>query len=680
MRNYSLRFNIIPSPDLEQRTAALLDFCSLADIDDVMFFIAPEEINGGHITIEEAKKYTDAIKSVKAELDEMGITVSLNPWCTLSHWDGGRKLREEQHFVTMVGADGTTAERVVCPLCENWRDYYVRLMNFYEETLEPEILWFEDDMRMYNHDPVTLGCFCAGHMARFNAALGTHYDRETFVEKIFTDKRVRKAYLDVSGESIRETLEYIASRIKTPKAFGLMTGGACQAEGRRYKEIFAVLKGGAGHEKPFNRLSLGSYRQLGSQVYAWKFNEGAMLSRFFTGGSANCVSELENFPHTLYTKSVNYARYQLLSTAALGLTGDTFSIFEMSGNGAVNYENTAEMLKSIKPYLSRVTDLGLSPSEMRGVRVLCSEKSSYNIKCKNGDFGELAPFDGWLFAYLTQLGFACAYTDDPDIEGKAVAMSGQTLRNYSPEQIGRIFEKNLVILTADNVEALFDMGLQDLIGAQSYSVLHELDGRQSFEQINSDDEILGIRHMRATAQFFCGSFYAVKYSDESRTVLSKMYDYRENAVADAIVRVKNAVIIPYANTLSDQQLPISLLHPMREYAIGKALGSDVRGAAELYHAEEPNVCMYVFDREGETLMTVMNFSDDDVWLHFTAPCVYENIKFFTPDNAGVRQCSFVFENGRYAVKDVLKAHESFVLIGQKSALKRLTERGKKSRI
>jgi hypothetical protein len=60
----------------------------------------------------------------------------------------------------------------------------VELISFYAKTLEPQIMWFEDDMRYSNHDPVWLGCFCEEHMARFNAALGSNYDRETFIKKI----------------------------------------------------------------------------------------------------------------------------------------------------------------------------------------------------------------------------------------------------------------------------------------------------------------------------------------------------------------------------------------------------------------------------------------------------------------------------------------------------------------
>ena len=666
MRHYSLRFSLLPTLDFNERVEKLLDFCDKACIDDVMFFVSPEEVNVGHVTLEEAKAYINVIKRAKNILAKKGITISLNPWCTLSHWDGGRKLKKGQKFRTMVDASGIKAERVACPLCTEWRDYYVQLLSLYIKTLDPEIVWFEDDMRYSNHDPIKIGCFCDEHMARFNAALKENYDRETFVKKIFTDDKVRRVYLDLTGESIRETLHYIISRLPGDKAFGLMTGGAGQNEGRKYREIFSAMRDDGKRPKPYNRICLYSYRQRGLQANAWAVNEGSMLARRITGDKACCVSEMESFPHSMYTKSANYLRYQLLSTAHMGLTGDTFSIFDFNGNGAVNYEKYAKVLREIKPYLSRIVKLDFNPSEMIGVNVLYSENSAYNVKCKKNVFGELHPYDGWIYAYLSQLGIACAYSNDASASGRIVALSGQTVRNYTPLQLERLFENNFVILTGDNVEALCDMGLNHLIGVDSYEVMPELDGKHAMEQINSDDEIFGVKKLRATAQFFCGSYLNIKYSTKKRTVYTKMLNYDESVVGDGIVKVNNALIIPYENTRSDQQVPISLLCPLREYAIKKALMENPFGVGSLYFVEEENVCIYAFDKGEKVYMVCMNFVDDDYkGLHLDMPYNFDNIKVFTADNEKVRQASYVYENGRYKVNNLLRAQESYVLIGYK---------------
>ena len=107
MYGYSLRYSLLPTLDFEERIEKLIDFCKTAEIDDVMFFISPKEVNVGHITIEEAKKYTDVIARAVERIKDLGVTVSLNPWVTLGHYDSGLGLKDGQNFQTMVGHDGT---------------------------------------------------------------------------------------------------------------------------------------------------------------------------------------------------------------------------------------------------------------------------------------------------------------------------------------------------------------------------------------------------------------------------------------------------------------------------------------------------------------------------------------------------------------------------------------------
>lgn len=667
MYRYSLRYSLLPTLDFEERIEKLIDFCKKAEIDDVMFFISPKEVNVGHITVAEAKKYTDVISRAAERIKDLGVTVSLNPWVTLGHYDSGLGLKEGQNFQTMVGHDGTENGMQVCPLDENWREYFVELMNFYVETLHPDVLWLEDDFRMSNHEPIALGCFCEKHMKLFNSRLNADYDRETLLKKILQDKRVREGYLDVVRETIEGTMQYIVENVKGQKTFGLMTGGACFGEGRRMKKLFSLLASG-NRSKPYNRISLCSYRQRQTQEYCWMTNGGAMLVRSLTGDSAVCVSELEDNPHTYYSKTARYLQYQLLSSVPQCLQMATFSIFEFLGNGVTNYERYAAALRSVKPYLNKVESLGLKPENGLGVKVLVNEDISYYTKAKNSVF-EIGKDGAYLYAYLTQIGVAATFIFDADVKGEVVAVSGQVLRCYDKETVIRLFENNFVVLTAENVLALKDMGLGYLIDMVDCEIYEQrFSGKYSFEECATDDKILGVTKLRAPSQFFAGDYCRIVYGNEPRTVYTHTMNAYEKVVGDAITATRNALVIPYVETCEDWGVyyPPTMLHPLRGYSVKKALKANGVKTGELFYTDEENVCPYVFEKEGVTYIVCVNYVEDEYpSLHLRTENVYREIKIVTPEAIDERKAEYTYADGVYEILTPVKAMSSFVLICKK---------------
>lgn len=664
MYNYSLRFSLVPSVDFEERVSALLDFCKKAKIDEVMFFIAPKELGCGHITIEEAKPWVDTIKKAKKILKEYGITTTLNPWITLGHYDLGVKLKKGQNFRAMVGHDGAVADVAPCPLCENWRKYYVDLMNFYVEHLQPDVLWIEDDMRMGNHMPVAHGCFCEEHMRIFNQRLNSNYDRDTLVEKIGTDKAVRKVYLDVMRETVQDTVDYIVRNVKNQSAFGLMTGGTCIYEGRRLHELFESLA--IYGVKPLNRCCLNSYRQRGLQEYAWLFNKSSMEVKALTGNTADCVSEIENVPHSMYSKSANFFKYQMLTSASMLFTGATFSMFEFCGNGANNYDRYANMLAEIKPYLSAINDLKLSYDNAVGVHVLISYNSPYVVKNGANGLASVGTTDSWIYAYLEQLGIACVYSTDYKVKGKVVGVSGQVLRNYEDEDIINLFENNFVILTAENVLVLKDRGLSHLIDMKDCEYFEQrISGKYSMEEINSDDKIFGVSQFRATGQMFCGNYLHVDYGKDNKNVYSIVKDHKEVYAGDAITRVNNALVIPYKDNDTEMEIyfPVGMLCPLREYVIKKALLNDCPFNDDLYFVSEENVSPYVYVKDGKTYIIVSNFVDDDYpVIHLKTKKNFDKISIIKVGAEEFVPAKYNVVDGEYVIEECLKAQTSYMLV------------------
>lgn len=664
MFRYHLRLQLSPTLNFEERLENMLDFCKKAKIDDVIFFIGCEELATGHITIEEAKPYAEVINRASTYLKEMGITVSLNPWMTIGHYDGGRSLKNGQNFRTLVGHDGATAEVVNCPLCAEWRKYYVELLNFYTEAIQPDTIWLEDDFRLHGHGAIKnikQGCFCDAHMRLYNEQLGTSYDRETFVKLIGTDPAARKAYLDVSRMTMEDTLAYISRNVSQQKRFGLMTGSAYLNEGRISSNFYNILSDG-GRAKPLNRLSPAVARQMAPQYCGRMLLVHSMLNRYLTGDTAYCVTEIENNPHGNYTKSVRFNKFQQLNALPLLLSGSTFSIFEFNGNGAINYERLAKMYAQIKPYLCRAEELGLLPDDMTGVAVLVNEDVAYTAKASDGDYiNGFTDTTGELMAWLALLGINCHYSTNVELSGKVVAIDAQVLRSLTTEQIEKLFASNFVIINGNGVEALFDMGLNHLIDAENYECFVERKSIKTFEQINSDEKLYGITNMRATSFFGTGDYIRVTYTENKANALTTMMDAYEQPFGAGITVVGNTFIEPHKCNRTEP-LPYGMYHPLREYLVKQAVGKSGMLQDKFFVTEE-NVAPYSFEKDGKTVLMFVNFCDDDYEsLHIETDRMFNSFEIVTPTHPEGYVPEYQKTENGYIIEETLYGLESYFLL------------------
>ncbi|HHX79505.1 MAG TPA: hypothetical protein GX692_00355 [Acholeplasmataceae bacterium] len=643
---YSLRFNLLPNFNVEERLERLISFCNKALIDDVMFFIDAEDFNTGHITIEEAKAYVEVIKYAKLRLAEYKITTSLNPWVTFLHGDRGRKLKTGQDFDLMVSPVGEVASATVCPLSKNWKKYFFEIYHYYATEIKPEILWIEDDFRMHNHEPLEYGgCFCKLHMDLFQKHLNEEISREEFVNNVLSpeaDQRYREAYIAVNRIVISNLAKELAEHLKdTNVRLGLMTGLASTllAEGRDQKEVFNNL---SETKTPANRLFISSYRQSSPQLCGWIFNIHPMLSRSMIPEKVLCYNEIENFPHTLYSKSTNFSAFQLETSIPLILTGSTLNIFEFNGNGVLDEEGFSEKLSLLKPYLNTFKNLDLKFKQLSGVKVMVSIDSAKTLKTKSGEaIEELIPQDYWWGGYLGQVGISFEYCTDKFVKGDVIAIASQYLRNLSKEEIISLFKNNYVLINGDVIEVLVEYGLGHLAGIKDYERLQERTGLYSYEEEVQGLNLLGISNGRASSQYFCGDFYKIDYLGEQK-VYTKAYNYDGSYVADAICEVSNVLILPYSST----DFPIGLFANLRERAIKTALRNSVFNK-NIVFTLSPNLIPYFYEGSDYDVLILSNFSDDLVALVFETKKSYINIKLASKTNPVFQEISFKNENGIY---------------------------------
>ena len=118
---YSLRLEIEADQYSEERIKNVVKYSKKYGYDDVMFFINNSMAQISHITIDEARPQVEIIKKAKPLLNAAGISVSLNPGCTVGQGDKSENLRGiHSDFILMMDVDGYSNGSTVCPLCESY--------------------------------------------------------------------------------------------------------------------------------------------------------------------------------------------------------------------------------------------------------------------------------------------------------------------------------------------------------------------------------------------------------------------------------------------------------------------------------------------------------------------------------------------------------------------------------
>ena len=611
---YIFRFCCDPGFNDEAEMQALKRYVREARIDDVAVFANVQELNTGHMTREEQDVYLRLMERVRDLLSGMGVTFSVNHWHSVMHADLGKRMDPALDFRPMVDVEGNEAALCVCPLCEKWQRHIAGLYARYAQ-LEPSILWVEDDFRLHNHAPLVWGgCFCEEHMRLYSERAGKALTREEFLRGVLRPgppHPYRKIWLDVSRETMLSAARAIGQAVRQASAtarVGLMSSvpHVHAAEGRDWHALLRALAAGL---PPVDRIHLPGYQEQAPGAYLAGLNRVALLNRAFLPRETEVYPELENFPYSLFSKSRRFTRFQLLSALVLNLAGITIDLYDLNGNGIVWEDGYQDMLREVKPFLNRLTALGVFAGERRGVHVLCSPDSSYTLHITRGaSMEELYPRETFFAQLLPALGIPAAYCLSPDLSGQVVAASGQVLRNWSAETLNRLFARNFVILDGDALWTLLDMGLGHLAGVESARWLTQDSGACAYEQAEEGHVYAGRTGARASAMIFCSDVLDVRYLPDARVEgYTAFYDsFRRRAAHGQTVVNGRVMIYPFGHF--GMGVPPMLLGRVRQEILQDVLdaaGFDVpmvRGLAYL--------APYCFRNGDTTALYLINASSD----------------------------------------------------------------------
>ncbi|WP_338218001.1 hypothetical protein [Lacticaseibacillus salsurivasis] len=615
MFHYSLRYTLDPRTNTPIKDDKLLAFCQKAQVDNVAFFINPEELNASHLTAAQTDQWLDAIRPVAKRLADQGITTSLNPWTTIMHSDRGKAIDPSIGFDTLVDINGKKATSMGCPADPKWRDYLADRYAQYA-TLKPKQLWLEDDFRHYNHTPLKLACFCDRHMAIYQEKLGRKISRADFVKEMLQPGEptpARQVYLSVARQEMIDTVHQVEQRVHAVSPdtdLALMTSfpNWHALEGRDWPGLFDALRG-EGHPR-VARPHLPAYNEIAPLKYSRVFEDYTRTTAAYLGDDAELFPELENYMYSPFVKSVAFTQFQIETAALVGARGILLNLFDMIGNGIDNDYHYAEMLAQSKPFLDQITEQRLQMSQTRGIKVLVDQNSSFTLHTAKGvDPEELLPHETNWAALLSTFGFSTTITPlvkDSHFEHEMLAISGQLLRNLSDDAITQLLHDNITLLDGESVQVLLDRGLGDLLHITASAWHGVRTGYQSFEAADGHT-VEGIMDPRITMLQHTGDYLQLSYADDADVAIwSHAYNEYDEQLGNVMALINHRTIVMPMN--QDPKYGWESQYVGFKQGLYQAMLSSIFDID--YLIDMPNTKLIVSTQAGLTLW-VANFTLDD---------------------------------------------------------------------
>lgn len=527
---YVLRYFIAPGYEEEERIEELVQFCRDSHIEEVMLFTFAEELSDGHITTDELKDFIRMAKRLKQRLDENNIALSLNPWTTLYHTARGRTLKPGQDFTLLVREDGTDNGITACPLCPNWLRYITETYCELAREIRPVAIWIEDDYRLHNHGPGGGwgGCFCRLHLKRFSERVGKDVSREELLDTILRPGRPhpwRRIWREVWKESLIEPAKKLTAALKAVSAdirIGLMTSHPDThiVEGKDLTE----MAGAFGSEPA---LLIRPHYPPYTQEYS--LAHPPSIPRYTIACIEESIPveaypELEGSPRCgRYSKNGTYFIWQAINSACFGAAGIAINPYDMMGTGIKLYPDLSSYLHRAKPLLNAIAELKIDERSAEGVRILFNKDIADFIYAEQtGSFqGSSAIWADVMTTskaipqktmmslenksiiwadILSTLGISNLMTDKIIEDGTPYAVSDQTLRAFSDEDIKRLLSCPL-LLDGTSAQILLERGFGEYIGFRSASIEELYKTPYGYEYISeSNKEIYGVSNPRMIAQ------------------------------------------------------------------------------------------------------------------------------------------------------------------------------------
>lgn len=357
--NYILR-TVIHEDSWQRQTAQLLELCAHTPVTEVLLMEESHQILSCPFPLEKHRRMAQIYQQIAQALAHAGIAYSINLATLVGHNDCPAPDRLTMPFTRFVGSSLREADSACCISDPKWVEYATQVCGLYAQT-HPKRLMLDDDFRSLNHtDPV--GCFCDNHVDLTARELGYPITRQQLRDACLGlgegHMQIKQAWMRVNFRfqlHAAQAIEKAVHRVSPQTQVGLMNSGE-PAHSLQGRDMPQLLQAFAGEDRQCLSRPLGGAYYDGLHQEIVQMVTGMALSMAAAGQNTHWVSEVENYPHTLYNKSITLTALQMYLHTLAGADSLSLNLYDYLATPLPLQPEYERLLNRVDPLIQTIAE------------------------------------------------------------------------------------------------------------------------------------------------------------------------------------------------------------------------------------------------------------------------------------------------------------------------------------
>ena len=464
--NAIVSFRIFPQRWInDDRFAELMElFAAHPGVADELTFFSQDTHSPLPLDVIENHAYILAKRMHAAR--ENGYKAGINHLATIGHLNENLSYTLSDEYGRIVGIDGTVAQGSLCPNDEKVRKYIAQAYHILASA-NPDYIWMDDDLRLANHYPVMVGCFCDNCLSEFEKECGVKYTRESLhyaMNNGPVDKKLacRKAWVEHHKATMANLFKLIEKSIHETNpniAIGIMPTELL-FDGYNYAQSNEILSGANKTDVMWRPGEAFYFDDYPTGLLVKSHSIGRQVSKI-PNDVTSIQAEIEDFPYQPLKKSKHTNALEGAAYIAAGCTGAAFNVLPLCDEKLSEYSPLISKLAETRPFYDLMMQ-NMGRSKTSGLYTGWCSDSIVVGNLLEGDWLENNVRNN-IFNHadeILSLGMPVAYSLD---DAQVTLLSGNSVVALKESEIYKMLSSG-VYMDAQALSHLNEMGYGELTG------------------------------------------------------------------------------------------------------------------------------------------------------------------------------------------------------------------------